>query len=300
MDRRDLLKTVGAAAGTALVGSGLGAEPLAGAAAGSVGAVEPVGILVDTTKCIGCRSCEFACADAHRDAGVEFTEDVDFSVERTTDEKHWTVVNRYQTDQGEVYAKTQCMHCLAPACASACLTRAMRKTPEGPVTWTPDRCMGCRFCMISCPFDMPKFQYQSANPRIEKCVMCSERLAEGKLPACVESCPSGALRFGPRTELLEEAKKRIYQAPDGYLHHIYGEREAGGTGWLYLASVPFEQLGFRTDVGETPYPSYTREFLYAVPMVEILIPTLMLGLSAATKREEEVHASEHETAAREG
>ena len=294
MDRRDLFKTMGAAAGTVLVGGGLNAqEPDATAA-------EPVGILVDTTKCIGCRSCEYACADAHKDAGVEFTDDVDFSSERTTDDKHWTVVHRYLTDKGEVYAKKQCMHCLTPACASACLTKAMHKTPEGPVNWTPSRCMGCRFCMISCPFDMPKFQYDSANPRVEKCVMCVERLAEGKQPACVENCPAGALTFGKRADLLEEGMKRIYEAPDAYVHQVYGEHEAGGTSWLYLASVPFEQLGFNPDIGLTPYPTYTREFLYSVPFVEILVPTFMLALSAATKREQEVNEAEGETAGRKG
>jgi len=294
MDRRDLLKTMGAAAGTVLVGGGLKAEQP------EATAVEPVGILVDTTKCIGCRSCEYACADAHKDAGVEVADDVDFSVERTTSDKQWTVVNRYQTAKGEVYAKKQCMHCLAPACASACLTKAMHKTPEGPVNWTPSRCMGCRFCMISCPFDMPKFQYQSANPRVEKCVMCVERLAEGKQPACVENCPTGALTFGKRADLLEEGMKRIYEAPDAYVHRVYGEHEAGGTSWLYLASVPFEQLGFNPNIGLTPYPTYTREFLYSVPFVEILVPTFMLGLSAATKREQEVKEAEGETAGRKG
>ncbi len=296
MDRRDLLKTVGAAAGTALVGSGPKAEDPSAAAP----AVEPVGILVDTTKCIGCRTCEWACADAHKDAGLEFPEDVDFSVVRTTSEKQWTVANRYQTEKGIVYAKKQCMHCLQPACASACLTRAMHKTPEGPVVWTANRCMGCRFCMVSCPFDMPKFEYNKAVPRIQKCVMCAERLAEGKQPACVENCPAQALTFGPRSELLETARQRIYGEPDKYVHQVYGEQEAGGSGWLYLASVPFEQLGFRTDVGATPYPMYTREFLYSVPFVEILVPTFMLALSAATKREQEVGKAEHETAERKG
>lgn len=279
MDRRDLLKTMGAAAGTALAGRGLKAEePAAGAPV-----TEPVGILVDTTKCIGCRTCEWACADAHKDAGLEFREDVDFSVVRTTSEKQWTVVNRYQTEKGIIYAKKQCMHCLSPACASACLTRAMHKTAEGPVTWTADRCMGCRFCMISCPFDMPKFEYHSAVPRIQKCVMCWDRVAEGKKPACVENCPAGALTFGRRTDLLELAKQRIYAEPDKYLHQIYGENEAGGTGWLYLASVPFEQLGFRTDLGTTPYPTYTREFLYAVPVVLTVVPPLLLAMSRAAK-----------------
>lgn len=231
---------------------------------------------------------------------MEFPEDVDFSVERTTSDKQWTVVNRYETEKGTIYAKKQCMHCLSPACASACLTRAMHKTPEGPVTWTEDRCMGCRFCMVSCPFDMPKFEYQSANPRIEKCVMCVERLAEGKQPACVENCPTGALTFGPRAELLDQAMQRIYTDPDTYVRRVYGEHEAGGTSWLYLASVPFEQLGFNPDIGLTPYPTYTREFLYSVPFVEILVPTFLLALSAATKREQEVKEAEAETAGRKG
>jgi len=288
MDRRDLFKTMGAAAGTALVGGGLKAEEL------SVSGVEPVGILVDTTKCIGCRSCEYACADAHKDAGVEVTDEVDFSAERVTDEKHWTVVNRYDTEKGTIYAKKQCMHCRQPACASACLTRAMHKTAEGPVVWTENRCMGCRFCMVSCPFDMPKFEYHSAVPRIQKCVMCAERLAEGKQPACVENCPAGALTFGPRSALLEQARQRIYAAPDAYVHQVYGEDEVGGTGWLYLASVPFAQLGFRTDLGTTPFPTYTREFLYAVPVVLTVVPPLLLALSRASRARAEAQTDAHD------
>lgn len=283
MDRRDLLKTIGAAAGTALVTSNLKAEPRQGVSAAPAGSAEPVAILVDTTKCIGCRTCEWACADAHQDAGLEFPDDVDFSVERTTSEKQWTVVNRYQTDKGEVFVRKQCMHCLSPACASACLTRAMHKTAEGPVVWTEDRCMGCRFCMVSCPFDVPKFEYHSAVPRIQKCIMCAERLAEGKKPACVENCPAEALTFGPRAELLEEARRRIYAEPGKYVHQIYGEAEVGGTGWLYLASVPFDQLGFRTDIGTTAFPTYTREFLYAVPVVLTVVPPLLLALSRASR-----------------
>jgi Fe-S-cluster-containing hydrogenase component 2 len=149
IDRRELLKTLCVAGGAAVVGKDLSAEqPAAGPAR------EAMGVLVDTTKCIGCRMCEFSCADAHKDAGLEFPEDVDFTAERATSEKQWTVVNRYETDRGQVYAKKQCLHCLQPACASACLTRAMHKTPAGPVAWTANKCMGCRFCMVSCPFDL--------------------------------------------------------------------------------------------------------------------------------------------------
>ena len=179
------------------------------------------------------------------------------------------------------------MHCLQPACTSACLTMAMHKTPGGPVAWDEDKCMGCRFCMVSCPFDVPKFEYDSANPEIRKCQMCWERLDDGELPACVENCPFGALTFGKRSELLKEARQRIYSEPDNYVDHIYGEREVGGTSVLYLASVPFDQLGFRTDLGQESYPSYTKEFLYAVPMVLTVVPPLLLGMSRATQKEEE-------------
>jgi Fe-S-cluster-containing dehydrogenase component len=193
------------------------------------------------------------------------------------------VVNRHETSRGDVYVRRQCMHCLQPACAAACLTKAMAKTEEGPVVWNADKCMGCRFCMISCPFDVPKFEYDSANPRVLKCGMCWERLEEGELPACVKACPMKALTFGPRSELLEEARRRFYEAPDRYVHHIYGEHEAGGTSMLYLASVPFEQLGFRTDLGTTPYPDLTRGFLYSVPFILTVAPPFLLALSKASR-----------------
>lgn len=277
MNRRDLLKTMGAVAGTSLVAKGLRAQETA--QPGS----EPMGILVDTTRCIGCQTCEYACIDAHEDAGLKYPDDVDFSVERTTSETQWTVLNRYETDKGEVFRKTQCMHCLTPACASACLTKAMHKTPTGSVAWDGDRCMGCRFCMLSCPFDVPKFEYDSANPRIQKCTMCWDRTEEGGVPACVENCPVGALQYGRRSDLLDEARHRIYTEPDNYVHHIYGENEAGGTGYLYLASVPFEQLGLRTNLATTAYPAFTREFLYGVPVVLTLVPPFLVALNRASK-----------------
>jgi Fe-S-cluster-containing dehydrogenase component len=242
-----------------------------------------MGILVDTTMCIGCRMCEASCVEAHQDTGLEFPDDVDLSVERPTSETQWTVVNRYETDKGEVFRKSQCMHCLTPACASACLTKAMHKTPVGSVDWDADRCMGCRFCMLSCPFDVPKFEYDSPVPRIQKCTMCWDRVEGGGVPACVENCPTGALTFGRRSELLDEARHRIYTDPDQYVHHIYGENEAGGTGYLYLASVPFEQLGLRTNLATTAYPTFTREFLYGVPVVLTLVPPFLVSLHRATK-----------------
>lgn len=270
MDRRCFLKTSGAIGASLACGSARAAEAPA--------TTEFVGVLVDTTRCIGCRACEVACGQANGMLVPDVENDGALEQARTTSEKQWTVVNRYQTEKGDVFVKRQCMHCWQPACTAACLTNAMFKTKEGPVIWRENKCMGCRYCMVSCPFDMPKFEYDEWNPDIQKCTMCYGRLLEGKRPACVEACPADALMFGQKRELMEIARVRIYNHPRQYVHHIYGEHEVGGTGWLYLASVPFDQLGFRTDLGTTPYPQYTREFLYAVPVVFFGLPTLLVGL----------------------
>jgi Fe-S-cluster-containing dehydrogenase component len=255
---------------------------------------EFVGVLTDTTRCIGCRSCEVACAKAHSLPVPDVENDGALAAERKTSETQWTVVNRYDTDRGVVYVKKQCMHCWQPACASACLTNAMEKTKSGPVIWHANRCMGCRYCMVSCPFEIPKFEYDSWNPKIQKCNMCWERLQEGEIPACVKACPVDALMFGMKRDLMEIARVRIYNHPEHYHHEIFGEHVVGGTGWLYLAAVPFDQLGFRTDLGSTPYPEYTREFLYAVPVAFLLGPAMLLGLHKLARRAERVIAEECE------
>ncbi|QIA07502.1 4Fe-4S dicluster domain-containing protein [Draconibacterium halophilum] len=237
-------------------------------------------VLYDSTRCMGCQSCEFACAEAH---GLPMPEDYpEAGVLRKTDETRRTVVNAYETPQGEVYVKRQCMHCNQPACDAACLTQAMHKTTQGPVIWREKKCMGCRYCMVSCPFDMPKFEYNSPNPKITKCDMCFDRQQEGKLPTCVENCPAEALVFGTRRELISEAHRRISENPDAYYNHIYGETEAGGTSFLYLSPVPFEELGFNTNVQNSSYPALTKGFLYSVPAVFVLVPSLLLGLNKAT------------------
>lgn len=281
MDRRGFLKIVAGALSTAggatFVGRAVRAER-------GASTTEFKGVLVDTTRCVGCRTCEAACAEANGlpipDIDSPGWEDV-FEEQRRTSVHQFSVINRF-SDSEEVFVKKQCMHCNQPACAAACLTKAMLKTEEGPVIWRDDKCMGCRFCMLSCPFDIPTFEYDSPNPRIRKCHLCWERLQEGEQPACVEECPEEVMVFGPRRELLEEARRRIYGDPDTYNHHIYGEHEAGGTGWLYLASVPFEELGFDTKVGMKAYPELAKGFLYSVAVVFLLWPPFLLGLNRAT------------------
>lgn len=285
IDRRGFLKILGGTMGVGALSSiglpkGLWAKEV------GTSAKEFFGILVDTTRCVGCRSCEEACAEANGLVVPDISDSSVFEGLRKPSVEQLMVVNRYETDRGEVFVKMQCMHCNQPGCVAACLVKAMEKRPEGPVTWERN-CMGCRYCMPSCPFDIPKFEYQSANPRIMKCSMCWERLKKGEIPACVEACPEKALSFGLRREMIHEANRRIYQNPKDYYPAIYGEHEVGGTGYLYLSKVPFEQIGFRTDLGTRPYPELTKGFLYSVPLVLLLWPAFLIGVHTITRREEE-------------
>lgn len=275
IDRRSFFQLLGVAGTTLALGKQALAKP-----SNDTG-VEFVGMLIDTTRCVGCQTCEVACSESnHLD---EQTGSPEPGKIRPLDETKFTVVNAYNTSKGEIYVKKQCMHCSQAACAAACLTKAMHKTEEGPVVWDGKKCMGCRYCMVSCPFEIPKFEYHSANPKIQKCTMCFERLVEGKIPACAENCPAEAIQFGTRRELLHEARKRIVENPDVYVDHIYGEHEAGGTGVLYLSSVPFNELGFNTSLQKSSYPELSKGFLYGVPSVFVLWPALLLGLYEATK-----------------
>jgi Fe-S-cluster-containing dehydrogenase component len=288
MDRRGFLKTFAGALGT------VGGSALFGGIAraeGTTSDTELKGVLVDTTRCIGCRGCEEACAEAN-DLPVPDIDSAEsyavFDEVRNPSVTQFSVVNSFGEDE-EIFVKRQCMHCNQPACAAACLTKAMLKTEEGPVIWREDKCMGCRFCMLSCPFNIPQFEYDKAIPRIMKCHLCSERLQDGEQPACVEACPEEAIVFGTRRELLDEARTRIYAEPGEYVHHIYGEHEAGGTGWLYLAAVPFEELGFNTNIEMRAYPELAKGFLYSVAVVFLLWPPFLLGLSRATGAADEAH-----------
>jgi Fe-S-cluster-containing dehydrogenase component len=274
LNRKNFIKALGATGLLLSTGKKVSAEPA------DTEKIEFKSVLYDSTRCGGCQTCEYSCAEVN---GLPYpTEEIKAGVSRNTDEQHRTVVNAFAVTTGEAYLKKQCMHCNEPACAAACLTKAMYKTKEGPVIWREDKCMGCRYCMVSCPFDIPKFEYNSPNPKIVKCTMCYDRLTEGQVPACVENCPAEALIFGTRRELITVARKRINENPEQYYDHIYGEHEAGGTGFIYLSAVPFEELGLKP-VQNGSYPSLSKGFLYSVPAVFVLWPAILLGLREATK-----------------
>lgn len=284
LSRRKFLRTGLAAFGTALLTGRAKTAP----ARDFSGYEKSKGVLVDLTRCIGCRSCEEACnQEQHLPApDRSFTDPSVFELDehgrrRRPDDTAYTVVNRYEPPQLEhpLFRKIQCNHCLEPACLTACFVNAYTKTPEGAVIYDADVCVGCRTCMIACPFSIPAFHYASAfQPRIMKCIFCHDtRLVKGLPPACVEACPTQALTFGERETLLRVGRTRIRERPDRYVNHIYGEHEAGGTAWLYLSSVPHEQAGFDMGVPKQPILTYVKDFLAIVPMVLTIWPALFAG-----------------------
>jgi len=256
-------------------------------------------MLYDATLCIGCRACEIAC---NEDNQLGRTEDEIFEGRpaedaRALDTDVWTYVTFHQLEGDpsvSSWGKVQCMHCIEPACVSSCPVHALEKTDEGPVIYNQERCLGCRYCELACPFLVPRFEWETWNPYIRKCDMCPDRQADGRPPACVEACPTGSLMWGTREDLLEEAKDRIIASPRTYEHHIFGEYEAGGTNFLHIASRPFDQLGYRQNVPFLSYRDYTHPSMVSVPYV---LSALALSLGAVAwmvnKQQHQDEEAEH-------
>jgi len=267
VNRRDFLKITGTVAGTAAM-TAVGAE-----ASGPPQNLDPdrFGVLTDTTLCIGCRRCEWACAEQNDLPHGSLESYGDTSVFETTrrpDREAYTVVNRYSPPTGTdkpLDVKVQCLHCEHPACVSACIVSALEKSPQGPVTYDPWKCIGCRYCMIACPFQIPAYEYHDAlKPRVMKCTMCAERtLKEGRAPACVEMCPPEALVFGRRSELLELAHSRIRQNPGRYHSQVFGEHIVGGTSWLMISDRPATEIGI-PDLPETSPATITETIQHGI------------------------------------
>jgi formate dehydrogenase iron-sulfur subunit len=282
--------------------------------------------LVDTTKCIGCRSCQVSCKQWN-DLAATKTElqagKLGLQNPTTLSAKTLTLVTSTEIDDPKapggirhVFTKRNCMHCDDPACASACPVTALHKTKDGPVVYDADKCLGCRYCMWACPFGAPTADWDSLAPKIHKCTLCAEResqpppderngykltaadkerwVAQQQVPTCVRQCPAGALTFGDRDKLVAEAHKRIKDHPGRYVDHVYGEKEAGGTAMLYLASVPFEAIGM-ADVGTRSYPDRSVTALSAVPPAVLAVGALLGGTYAIRRRKQEAApaAEEH-------
>ena len=259
-------------------------------------------ILIDTTKCIGCRACQVACKSWNDLKGGKATFSETWSNPRYLSSNQFTriIFREMSSPDGQLhwhFISRRCMHCNDPACASACPVGALIKMPEGPVVYDDGKCIGCRYCMMACPFQIPKFQWESAVPLVRKCTFCADRQAMNLAPACVTTCPTGTLLFGDRAELLKEAHRRIGAQPGRYYPEVYGEKIAGGTSKLFLTAVSFEELGltdkgFRTDLGNTPQGLRGREWMSKVPYVALAVGGLAVGLHYMHKRQAEVQAGE--------
>jgi formate dehydrogenase iron-sulfur subunit len=234
-------------------------------------------LLIDITRCIGCRGCVDACKKIHGFPGSD--RDTELSATAYT----------AMVDVGpERHVRKLCMHCVDPSCASACPVSALRKTKEGPVTYDSTKCLGCRYCMVACPFGVPRYEYGALVPAVRKCDMCAERQAKGQLPACVEICPVEATVIGPRADMLLEARKRIAENPGKYVNRIYGEHEVGGTSVLFVSPIPFEALGFKAGLPTEALPNLTWNVLEKIPGVVTIGGATLFAIWWITHRREEV------------
>jgi formate dehydrogenase iron-sulfur subunit len=241
-------------------------------------------LLVDVTLCVGCGECVVACQEANGQPPHEATR---------LDARTFT----YLMKRGEeLHVRRLCMHCEDPSCASVCPVGAMKKTAAGPVTYDPDRCMGCRYCLIACPFDVPTYEWNARVPRVRKCEMCASSNARrgGKGPACAEACPEEATLFGAKKELIAVARRRMKEAPGRYFPHLYGIEEAGGTRVVVIGPKSPAELGLPPEVLKHPLPELTWHALEHVPDVVLFGSVILGGLYWLTNRREKVRRHEDE------
>jgi formate dehydrogenase iron-sulfur subunit len=259
--------------------------------------------LIDTTKCTGCRGCQVACKQWNqlKAENTRFFSGEGYQNPPLMSEHTFTRVKfkDYQKNGQNEFAfyKEMCMHCNEPACASVCPVGAFKKSAEGPVVYDAKRCIGCRFCMVACPFGVPKYEWSKAFPLVKKCTGCYSRIKEGLQPACATACPT-AITYGSRSDLLKEAEKRINGRPDRYLKVVYGKEEAGGTSVLYLTHQPLDELGFKP-VTSRPLPSYTWQALRLVPGIFLTVGGSLSLLSWFNHRKERLKKEEEQRQAAE-
>lgn len=290
LSRRGFFKVLGA--GGAALGTGTGS---AGASESQAPSLDSLGCLVDTTLCVGCRKCEQACNQRHSlpEPAESFEELTVLENQRRMDETSYTVVNKYYPKnigtltwrERPTFVKFQCMHCNDPSCVSACIVGALTKEENGAVIYDAKKCIGCRYCMVACPFQVPAYEYEKAlAPQVRKCTFCFDYVKDGGLPACAQVCPREVMTFGKKKDLLKLAQWKMNNDPGKYVDHIYGEKEVGGTSWLYLASEPFDTIGFPSLSHDAP-PRLTEKIqhtLFQYFAAPVLLYSVLGGIMMLT------------------
>ena len=252
------------------------------------------GMLIDATICMGCRGCSVACKQWNDLPGTKTRNTGTYQNPPDLSASTWTNIEYREIETGDqvawVFLKRACMHCEHPACVSACPVQALHKLDNGPVVYDAGKCIGCRYCMVACPFGIPKIDFNKLLPEITKCTFCADRLDSGLPPACAKTCPAGAIRFGERDKLIAEAEARIAKNPAKYVNHVYGKAEAGGTSILFLSAVPFDQLGLPT-LGPDPVPALSEQVaIFGTPTALATVAAVLGGVYWFTKRRMELAA----------
>lgn len=315
MNRRDFLKA--SLGGVAALGSGTAlARP------NREPAPQAVGMLYDSTLCIGCKACVAKCKEVNGMPPEIDGDNLQWDSARDLSPQTLNVIKLYENGSGEkkdretdgyAFEKRSCMHCVDPGCVSVCPVTALRRHPvTGIVTYHKDACIGCRTCMTGCPYNVPRYDFNNPVGEIHKCQLCNqagvERIDKGMMTGCAEACPTGATLFGPREALLAEAKRRmelkpgeIYNYPRGdvtkpdshhekevpeYLQHVWGEKEAGGTNVMHISSVPFDKLGM-PPLGERSYASISETVQHTLYSYMVLPAVVLGGLSYVVRRNTE-------------
>jgi len=253
-----------------------------------------VAILTDVTKCIGCLECVAACKKQN---GLAMDVPRVWQRNDGLSADNWTAVLQKEVSGENRYVRKQCRHCLEPACASACPVGALHTTPQGVVVYDNDKCLGCRYCMMACPYGIPRYDWDQQVPYVRKCIMCYDRIKDGHQPACTKACPKEATIFGTRDELLKEAHRRIAENPGRYIDHVWGEKEVGGTSVLYVSDIDLGFLSYRPGI-MTPLPNRTATAMKSVPFAFVGMGAAMLGMNWIVKRRQKLgdgHGEEEES-----
>ena len=288
VNRRAFLKGAAVAGAVATVASGP-AEAREKRAAPA----DAVGMLYDATLCIGCKTCVVACKQANGNPPDTSTMGAMYDAPTGLNSKTRNVIKLYQENGQQSYMKAQCMHCVDPACINACMMGSLKKREYGVVTWHGERCTGCRYCGIACPYGVPKYEYDKAWPKVVKCELCAEREGKPFQPACCEVCPREAVIAGNYTDLLAEAKRRLAANPDRYEPKVFGETDGGGTQVLYLsaAGVPFDKLGL-PDLGPEPVPQLQQVIQHGIYQGAVIPVALLAVFAGAVWRSKRQHGDE--------
>lgn len=257
--------------------------------------------LYDSTKCIGCRGCQVACKQWNELPAekTEFFGGPGYQNPAKLSSSTYTLIKYHEMEENGklmdwTFLKVQCQHCLEPACGSACLVGAIHKTESGPVVWDEKKCIGCRYCMLACPFDIPKFEWNKVIADIRKCNFCADRIAEGLIPSCSKTCPTGAILFGEREDLIAIAQQRLSENPDKYYQHIYGLEEAGGTCVLNISNVKLEKLGYPKNIPLESLANKTKLPMYAISPSVIGLGAVLGVTALIINRKKEIAKSNHE------